>query len=63
MSRLVDDRAVEDVIRADLMDLLDTAKAEGKLRTPNVLLSNLKQMFRSDLMREVGGTQSSATGC
>jgi hypothetical protein len=63
VSPLLDDRAVEDVIRADLIDLLDTAKAEGKLRTPNVLLSNPKQMFRSDLMRKVGGTQSSATGC
>jgi integrase len=45
--------AVEDVKRADLLTILDTAKAEGKLRTANVLLSDLKQMFRFALMREL----------
>ncbi len=36
--------AAEDVKRGDLLALLDAAKAEGKLRTANVLLSDLKQM-------------------
>jgi hypothetical protein len=37
--------------------LLDAAKAEGKLRTANVLLSDLKQMFRFAL----AATSSSET--
>jgi integrase len=45
--------AVEDVRRGDLLTLLDGAKAEGKLRTANVLLSDLKQMFRFALARDV----------
>jgi len=45
--------ALEDVKRADLLTILDTAKAEGKLRTANVLLSDLKQMFRFALMRDL----------
>jgi hypothetical protein len=45
--------AVEDVKRADLLTILDGAKAEGKLRTANVLLSDLKQMFRFALMRDL----------
>ena len=47
------DLAVEDVRRGDLLALLDTAKAEGKLRTANVLLSDLKQMFRFALARDI----------
>jgi integrase len=50
---LLGDRAIEDVNRADLIGLLDTVKAEGKLRTANVLLSDLKQMFRFALMRDL----------
>jgi integrase len=45
--------AVEDVKRGDLLALLDAAKAEGKLRTANVLLSDLKQMFRFALTRDI----------
>jgi integrase len=45
--------AVEDVQRADLLTILDGAKAEGKLRTANVLLSDIKQMFRFALMRDL----------
>lgn len=45
--------AVEDVKRGDLLALLDSAKAEGKLRTANVLLSDLKQMFRFALARNI----------
>jgi integrase len=45
--------AVADVKKADLLGILDDAKAEGKLRTANVLLSDLKQMFRFALAREM----------
>lgn len=45
--------AVEDVRRADLLAVLDAAKAEGKLRTANVLLADLKQMFRFALARDL----------
>jgi integrase len=45
--------AVEEVKRADLLTILDAAKAEGKLRTANVLLSDLEQMFRFALMRDL----------
>jgi len=47
------DLAVEDVRRGELLALLDTAKAEGKLRTANVLLNDLKQMFRFALARDI----------
>ncbi len=43
---LLGDRAIEDVNRADLIGLLDTVKVKGKLRTANVLLSDLNQMLR-----------------
>lgn len=49
----IGDVAVEDVKRADLLTILDGVKAEGKLRTANVLLSDLKQMFRFALMRDL----------
>jgi len=49
----IGDRAVEDVKRSDLLDLLDVVKAEGKLRTANVLLTDLKQMFRFALTRDL----------
>jgi integrase len=45
--------AIEDVKRSDLMAILDSAKQEGKLRTANVLLADLKQMFRFALARDV----------
>jgi len=46
-------RAIEDVKRGDLLVVLDAAKAEGKLRTANVLLTDLKQMFRFALTRDL----------
>jgi len=49
----IGDRAVEDVKRSNLLDLLDVVKAEGKLRTANVLLTDLKQMFRFALTRDL----------
>jgi integrase len=47
------DVAVEDVRRGDLLALLDAVKAEGKLRTANVVLTDLKQMFRFALARDL----------
>jgi integrase len=41
------------ITKADLFTVLDKARAEGKLRTANVLLANLKQMFRFALAREL----------
>ena len=45
--------AIEDVKRSDLLAILDSAKKECKLRTANVLLADLKQMFRFALARDV----------
>ena len=45
--------AAADVGKADLMEILDSAKAAGKLRTCNVLLADLKQMFAFALAREI----------
>lgn len=47
------DVAAADVRKADLMAVLDDATAAGKLRTANVLLAALKQMFRFALAREI----------
>jgi integrase len=43
----------KDVRRADLMAILDNCKAEGKLRTANVLFTDLRQMFRFGVEREI----------
>jgi integrase len=45
--------AIMDVRKADLLALLDGVKAEGKLRTTNMLLADLKQMFRFAAEREI----------
>ena len=45
--------AVADVRKADLMTVLDVPKAAGKLRTANVLLTDLKQMLRYAVHREI----------
>lgn len=42
-----------DIGRGDLMAILDRQKSSGKLRTANVLLSELKQMFRFAVQREI----------
>jgi integrase len=47
------DIAVMDVRKADILSILDAVKAEGKLRTANVLLADLKQMFRFAAEREI----------
>ena len=45
--------AIVDIHKADLLAILDTVKAEGKLRTANMLLADLKQMFRFAAEREI----------
>lgn len=45
--------AVADVRKADVLALLDEVTAAGKLRTANVLLAALKQMFRFALARDM----------
>lgn len=47
------DRRADQVTRADLLALIDASKAEGKLRTAQVLLADLRQMFRFAAEREV----------
>jgi len=47
------DVAAVEVRKADLLAILDAVKAEGKLRTCNVLLTDLKQMFHFALAREI----------
>ena len=45
--------AIVDVRKADVLTILDAVKAEGKLRTSNMLLADLKQMFRFAAEREI----------
>lgn len=45
--------AIGDVRKADVLALLDEVTAAGELRTANVLLAALKQMFRFALAREL----------
>lgn len=47
------DIAVVDIRKADVLTILDAVKAEGKLRTANMLLADLKQMFRFAAEREI----------
>jgi integrase len=47
------DAAVDEIKRGDLLELLDAVKSEGKLRTANILLADLKQMFRFALARDL----------
>jgi len=47
------DVAAEDVRRSDLLTILDNCKAEGRRRTANVLLADLRQMFRFAAEREI----------
>jgi integrase len=45
--------AAADVKKSDVQAILDAAKADGRLRTANILLAAMKQMFRFALAREV----------
>ena len=47
------DVAAPAITDADLLGILDAAKAEGKRRTANVLFADLKQMFRFALKRKL----------
>lgn len=47
------DVAADDVRRADLLAILDDAKAEGRRRTANLLLADLRQMLRFATEREI----------
>ena len=47
------DVAAEDVRKADLLAILDECKAEGRRRTANVLLADIRQMFRFAAEREI----------
>ena len=47
------DLAAEDVRKAELLQILDGCKAGGHRRTANVLLADLKQMFRFAAEREI----------
>lgn len=49
----IGDVRAEDVTRADLLAILDDAKSDGRRRTANVLLADLRQMFRFAADREV----------
>lgn len=50
---LVGDRTAEDVRKADLLAVLDAQTSAGKMRTANVLLADLKQMFDFAADREL----------
>lgn len=49
----IGDMAAADVRKTDILHLLDDAKAAGRLRTANMLLASLKQMYRFALVREI----------
>ena len=49
----IGDLPAAEVKRGDLMAILDSQKAAGKLRTANVLLTDMKQMFRFAVHREI----------
>lgn len=44
---------VEEVKKADLLEILDAVKVEGRLRTGNMLLADMKQMFAFALNRDL----------
>lgn len=50
---MLGDTAAQDIKKADLLAILDKVRAEGKLRTCNVLLASMKQMFRFAVAREI----------
>lgn len=47
------DKEAKTVTKAEILKILDEAKAAGKLRTANMLLADLKQMFRFAVDREI----------
>jgi hypothetical protein len=49
----IGDTLIENIRKADVMLILDTAKSQGVLRTTNVLLASLKQLMRFAMAREL----------
>ncbi|HYW58498.1 MAG TPA: tyrosine-type recombinase/integrase [Polaromonas sp.] len=49
----IGDKEAKLVTKADIFKILDDTKKAGKLRTGNVLLADLKQMFQFALAREI----------
>ena len=47
------DKEAKSVTKAEILKILDEVKTAGKLRTANMLLADLKQMFRFALDREI----------
>ena len=47
------DHSIANLTRAEVLAVLDKQKAAGKLRTANVLLASLKQLFRFAADREI----------
>lgn len=57
----IGDTPMEEVKKADILDILDKLRDNGTLRTANVVLSDLKQFFSFALDREIIGTNPTAT--
>lgn len=53
--------AMEDVTKSDALNILDTLRENGTLRTANVVLADLKQFFSFALDREIIKTNPTAT--
>jgi len=49
----IGDIPANEIKKSDVLSILDNLKSEGKLRTCNVLLADLKQMFKFAVKREV----------
>ena len=58
---LIGDKVLEDVRKADLLQVLDAQTTAGKARTANVLLADLKQMLDFALDRELISVNPLAT--
>jgi len=46
-------RGAASITKADLLAILDATRIEGRMRTANMLLTDLKQMFRFALARDI----------
>lgn len=57
----IGDTPMEEVKKSDILDILDTLRKNGTLRTANVVLSDLKQFFSFALDREVINANPTAT--
>lgn len=57
----IGDTPMEEVKKADILDILHTLRKNGTLRTANVVLSDLKQFFSFAIDREVINANPTAT--